>query len=94
MENHNKDINKRFDKIDKAFFNISDTSIKINERLDRIEQNMATKDDLNKLTNTLDQFMKQVMTVKQESLATKARIDRLEKNISIIAEKVGVQIDA
>jgi predicted nucleic acid-binding Zn-ribbon protein len=63
---------------------------KINGRLEQT----ATKGDLDRLTNAVDAYAKQVETYMQEMLALAHKVDRLEQWIMKVAEATGVKLTA
>jgi uncharacterized protein YlxW (UPF0749 family) len=66
---------------------------KIELLVDHINENMATKEDLNNLTNTVDGYAKKVDDATQEMLMLAHKVDRLERWINQIAAKTGVQLE-
>ena len=60
LEDHDKKFiehDKRFDGVDKRLDKISNKLIEHDNRLNNIEENMATKKDLNRVINTLDDVL-------------------------------------
>ena len=60
---------------------------------EQLEQT-ATKEELNRLTGSVDAFAKQSETYMQEMLALSHKVDRLERWIMKIAEETGVKLIA
>ena len=60
---------------------------------DRLEQTV-TKEELNRLTNSVDAYAKQAETYMQEMLALGHKVDRLEQWIMKVAEATGVKLVA
>lgn len=61
---------------------------KVNVRLEQT----ATKKDLDRLTNAVDAYAKDVETYMQEMLALGNKVDRLEQWILKVAEATGVKL--
>jgi polyhydroxyalkanoate synthesis regulator phasin len=59
---------------------------------DRLEQT-ATKEELNRLTNTVDGLAGLIKDYQQEMLMLAHKVDRLERWISQIAAKTGVKLE-
>lgn len=55
--------------------------LKHDERLDRIEENMATKEDTNRITNGIDEILVIVKRLDQERIFTQEWIKRIEKEV-------------
>ena len=87
-------MDKRFDNHDKKFDILFKKSVNTEVRLDNIEKNMATKDDINNLTKIIDKFMKQVDVYYKEMLSLKVKVDRLEKWVNQIAAKIKIQLES
>lgn len=62
----------------------------INDRVIRIEDNMATKDDIRQLTTIMDNYAAHLDTYMAEMAAMQHKIDRLERMIDYLADKAGV----
>ena len=67
------------------------------ERLDRIEKNMATKEDLGEMSDTLDTILKLVQRTDQEVTMVshgmkrhEKRIEKLEKDVTEMRPLVGL----
>lgn len=70
-------------------FKYMDTEFKkVNDRLEQT----ATKEDLDRLTNAVDAYAKDVETYMQEMLALGHKVDRLEQWILKVAEATGVKL--
>ena len=65
---------------------------KIETTLDSLVENKADKSDVNTLTNAVDAYMKKADTYFQEMLVLSHRVDRMEKWMKEIAEKVGIEL--
>jgi len=71
-------VDKRFDQMDGQFDAISMTLLNHTERLDRIEENMVTKDDLQATNAAVEGLATQVKKFEQEQAAHTSWLQRLE----------------
>jgi len=55
--------------------------------------NLATKDDINNLLAAIDTYAKKVDTYAQEMLMLAHKVDRHEKWLHQIAEKLGIKLE-
>ena len=67
---------------------------RIEKKLDVLAEGVATKEELNRLTNAVDAYAKQSETYMQEMLALGNKVDRLEQWILKVAEATGVKLTA
>jgi len=86
-------IDDRFERVDNSLVNISVRFDKIDRKLDVLEENKADKSDVNNLINAVDAYAKKADTYFQEMLVLAHRIDRMEKWIQQVADKVGVKLE-
>lgn len=77
----NKDFSELIKYLDKKF-------TEINEKLEK----KADKKDVNKLIESVDAYMKLGERYYQEMTALTLKVDRLEKWLYQIAEKVGIKL--
>lgn len=66
---------------------------KVDKKVDVIESSMASKDDVDTILNNLDGYASKIDSYAQEMAAMQHKIDRLERYINILADKVGVDLD-
>lgn len=78
------------DEFTKLFKYIQKEFKQVNDRLGQT----ATKEELNRLTNSVDAYAKQAETYMQEMLALGHKVDRLEQWIMKVAETTGVKLVA
>ncbi|MCC7356740.1 MAG: hypothetical protein IT410_03995 [Candidatus Doudnabacteria bacterium] len=64
--------------------------IEHDERLDRIEQNMATKSELGALSNAIDKVLVIVQKLDQERIFTYKWISRIEGDIDRIKRRLDI----
>ena len=88
---------KKFDQLDKQFDLLAQTVVSHTERLDRIEENMATKQDISKIMDTLDTIVGFVKKTDQEltllvhaQKETDDRLDVVEKDIRQMKPALGL----
>ena len=67
---------------------------KIETKLDKLEENKADRSDVNNLLNAIDAYAKKADTYFQEMVVLAHKVDRLEKWILQVAEKVGINLKA
>ena len=53
------------------------------ERLDKIEEIMATKTDVNLILNKLDMVLSEVKTSRQEAVVANHRLDKVEAKVGV-----------
>jgi len=89
---------KRFDQLDDRVDFIARKVLEHDDRLDRIEENMATKADIDRLMNTLDTLVGLFTKTDQELIFMGERVKRVEektekntKDISQIQPLVGLR---
>jgi uncharacterized coiled-coil DUF342 family protein len=85
FEAFSEEINKRFDKL----FDVFATK----EDLTEAVRNLSTKEDFNKLLTTIDAYAKKADTYFQEMVMLAHKVDRPEKWIRQIAEKLGIKLE-
>ena len=95
--NDNKELieylDEKFTGIDERFSGIDERLVKIEITLDSLVENKADKSDVNNLTNAVDAYMKRADTYFQEMLVLAHRVDRMEKWMKQIADKVGIKLE-
>jgi uncharacterized coiled-coil DUF342 family protein len=88
-------LDKRFTKIDEKFnslievFAVKEDIKELHEKID----NLPSKEDFSNLVSSVDSYMHKADTYFQEMLVLARKVDRLEKWIHQIAEKVGLQLE-
>jgi len=89
------DIDRRFDAVDKRFDKAESSidllaiqMLKHEDRLDRIEENMATKADIREITGTLDKIVKLVEKRGQELTVTQDWMERTDKRVDTLESDV------
>ncbi|MFA5062231.1 MAG: hypothetical protein WC526_03745 [Patescibacteria group bacterium] len=100
LEAHDKrfdQVDKRFDQVDKRFDFLAIKFLEHDERLDRIEADMATKTDLNKISITLDKLVQITEKKDQElTIAThdmriiEGRVEVLEEDMKQVKPALGL----
>lgn len=78
------------DQFTRLFRYIEEFRAETNERFEK----MATKESVDRLTNTIDGFLKRLDDYEVELAARDSKINRLEKYIEVLAEKAGVDLDS
>lgn len=63
------------------------------EDLKEVVDNLSTKEDLNNLKTSVDNYAKRADTYFQEMVMLSHKVDKLEKWVNQIADKVGVKLE-
>ncbi len=79
-------IDERFNGVDKRFDGIDD-------RLNSLEENKADKSDVRDLMSSVDAYAKKADTYFQEMVALSHKVDRHEKWLRQVAEKLDIKLD-
>ena len=66
----------------------------IDQKVSRIEEEMATKEDIRVLTTIIDGYAAKIDAYATEMAAMQHKIDRLERMIDYLAEKAGISKQA
>ena len=82
----------RFDGIDKRLDLLTKKVLEHDDRLERIEENMATKADIREITNTLDKLVGLALKKDQELTFMGERVKRAENDILQIKPLVGLAV--
>ena len=93
-------IDQRFESIDQRFESQEQFNLKLMQKLnehdrrfERIEETMATKDDIRRIESTLDGYAAKIDTYATEMAAMQYKIDRLENALRFMAEKTGISLE-
>jgi hypothetical protein len=74
---------KRFDEHDRRFDAIAATLLRHEEKIQNIENNMATKQDIGKIMTVLDGIVIIVKRLDEDRFITHHRLNRIEEKIGI-----------
>ena len=85
VDNKFNEADKRFDRLFSVFATKEDLKEAIN--------NLSTKEDFNKLLSAVDAYAKRADTYFQEMVALSHKVDRHEKWIQQLAEKLGMKLE-
>ena len=80
------------DQFDKLFKYMGKRFDGMERRLENLEENMATKDSIDHLINTMDDFTRQITDGDVEQAARDANFDRLVEWAREVSEKTGIPI--
>ncbi len=72
-------LSQRFDKVDSA--------------IDYLKESKADKSDVNNLMNAVDAYAKRADTYFQEMVMLSHKVDRHEKWLHLVAEKLGIKLE-
>lgn len=90
-----KSVDQRFDKVDKRLDGVEDQMIGLNNRLTTVEEKiegLPTKEDFLQLQNAVDAYAAKADTYFMEMAAMTNKLNRHEKWIAEIAEKMGIKL--
>jgi len=85
VKNLSTQVDERFEKLFEVFATKED--------LTEAVKNLSTKDDFNNLLNAVDAYAKKADTYFQEMVMLAHKVDRHEKWIRQIAEKLGIKLE-
>jgi len=85
-------LDGKFTKIDDRFEKIDVKLIELEENVEGIKSLMVTKEEFNDLQTSVDAYAKKADTYFQEMLMLAQKVDRHEKWLQLIAEKIGVKL--
>ncbi len=77
------------DRFDKIFSYLQ----KLDARLERVEENMSTKDRLDHLISTMDDFIRRIDTSETEQAARDAQFERLLDWARKVPDKTGITLE-
>ncbi len=86
-------LDVKFNDINKRFNNIEGDIISIDERLGNLEENKADKSDVQDLISSVDTYAKKADTYFQEMVMLSHKVDRHEKWLRQVADKLGVKLE-
>ena len=86
-------LDGKFTNIDSKFTNIDGNFIDIDNKLENLKENKADKSDVRELINSVDAYAKKADTYFQEMVMLAHKVDKMEKWIHQIAEKVGLKLE-
>ncbi len=85
-------VDEKFDGVHKRFDKLFDV-FATKENIQEIVKNLSTKEDFNNLLNAVDAYAKKADTYFQEMVMLAHKVDRHEKWIQQLAEKLGVKLE-
>lgn len=86
-------IDKRFDETDKKLLLVSGRLSNIEEIMGNLEEKKADKSDVDNLLNAIDVYAKKADTYFQEMVVMSHKMERLEKWLHQVADKVGIKLE-
>ncbi len=86
-------LNNKFSGVDDKFTIVSDKFSGIEQSLEDLKQNKADKEDLRNLTSAVDAYAKKADDFFQEMVMLSHKVDRHEKWIQQIAEKLDIKLN-
>jgi len=85
-------LDKKFGKVDERFGKLFEV-FATKEDLEGAVRNISTKEDFNNLLNAVDDYAKKADAYFQEMVALTHKVDRHEKWLHQLAEKLGVKLE-
>jgi len=89
----NQDFSELIKYLDEKFNKLDEDIVALRGEVADIKERMATKVEVNKLLDAVDAYMKQGEDYRQEMLMLSHKVDRHEKWIQQIAEKLGIKLE-
>ncbi len=89
----NKDFSELIEYLDQKFTKLSEEIAQLRGEVGDIKERMATKVEIDKLLDAIDAYMKQGENYRQEMVMLAHKVDRHEKWIKQIAEKLGIKLE-
>ena len=86
-------LDKKFSKVENRFINVDGKLVTIDDKIEKLQEFKADKDDVNELLNSIDAYAKKADAYFQEMVALAHKVDRHEKWILQIAEKLGIKLE-
>lgn len=86
------EINEKFKRVDEKFDRLFDV-FATKDDLKEVVKNLSTKDDFNNLQNSVDSYSQKADKYFQEMVMLSHKVDRHEKWIQQLAEKLGVKLE-
>ena len=88
-----KDYSELVEYLDQKFGKVDQRFIEVNEKLGSLEEKQADKEDINNLITAIDSYAKKADTYFQEMVMLAHKVDKLDKWIHRIAERVGIKLE-
>jgi len=79
--------------LDEKFSKTDQRLVELDEDVKDVKEKMATKEDFNDLQTSVDAYAKRADTYFQEMVMLAHKVDKLDKWIHQIAEKVGLRLE-
>ena len=86
-------IDGKFAHVDEKFANINEKLISIDGQLDDLRINKADKKDIDNLLNAVDVYAQKADTYFQEMVMLSHKVDRHEKWLQQVADKIGIKLE-
>jgi len=88
----NQDFSELVKYLDEKFSKTDQKLIELDEGIKDVREKMVTKEDFNDLQTAVDAYAKRADAYFQEMVALTHKVDRHEKWIQQIAEKLGIKL--
>ncbi|MCR4322556.1 MAG: hypothetical protein NUV61_00510 [Candidatus Azambacteria bacterium] len=92
MDNGFQRVDERFEQVDRRFDDVYEKLEEVHEKIDNVHTEL--KHDFNTLQTAVDGYAKKSDTYFQEMVMLAHKVDRMERWILQLAEKIGIQLKA
>jgi len=86
-------LDEKFTNINERFTNVDVKFVDMEQKLIGLAEKKADKEDINKLMIAIDGYAQKADTYFQEMVMLAHKVDKMEKWIHQIAEKVGIKLE-
>ena len=86
-------LDKKFSGIDEKFTNTDGKLIGLDEKIEELIETKADKADVRELADAIDAYAKKADTYFQEMVMLAHKVDKMDKWIHQIADKVGIKLE-
>ncbi len=88
-----EDFSELIQYLDEKFTKTDQKLIELDEGLKDVRKRMVTKEEFNELQGSVDAYAKRADTYFQEMVMLAQKVDRHEKWLHQVAEKLGIKLD-
>ena len=86
-------VDGKFIGLDSKMIDLDSKIIDLDSKIEGLKEDKADKSDINELINAIDAYAKKADTYFQEMVMLSHKVDRQEKWIHQIAEKLGLKLE-
>ncbi len=88
-----EDFSELIEYLDKKFTSINERFNSVDERLSDLQENKVDKSDFNDLLTAVDSYAKKADAYFQEMVMLSHKVDRHEKWLFQVAQKLGIKLE-